>query len=335
MAGASLRISTLCLGIVISGLLGASDLRAEEVSEISAYSEIEAKAYNLKTVRPSRSGRVYLFQKYDAEMPVDGKIFLLRAGDTPVMALRVLKTYSTTMQVAAKKLLPYEGFPALAPNSEYRAYEKIGNKVAPVPPTPEDLKDLAELETPPELPPDSPAPAVPSPQVEVPPEVDPELKQQQEEEEVEDEVGSHYPNFFTMAVGLLFNAKVPGPDPKFGGGLLYSRNLGPTWAIEGGFFYYKASGDINDTTISTTILPLIGSIRYQHRYNDLWTLYAYGGLIYPYVASEVGATKRQLSEIQTLSPTLGVGAFLQTGPNWYLRVNLGTDALMLGVTLQY
>jgi hypothetical protein len=57
--------------------------------------------------------------------------------------------------------------------------------------------------------------------------------------------------------------------------------------------------------------------------------------MYPYVASNVGATTRDLAEIRVVSPMLGVGIFLQTGPNWYLRMNLGTDSMTVGVTLRY
>lgn len=358
MASASLRISTLYLGIVILGLSPVRVAVAEEVSEIADSKEIEAKAYELKTIRPSKSGRVYLFQNLDEGFPVDGKIFLLRQGDTPVMAFRVLKTYPTTKRIAAKKLLPYEGFPALERGSQYRAFEKIGDKVAPVPPSPEDVQDLKELEgdaledltaIPP--PPEEGTPEAPSespPEETVAPEVteptpesfqppsdeDPELRDTEAPDEY-DEIGGYFPNSFTMAVGLLYNGTVPGPNPKFGGGLLYSRNFGAAWAAEGGFFYYKSSGEVNGSTVATTIIPLMGNLRYQQRWKELWTGYVYGGFMYPYVATNVGATNRQLAQIKVISPAVGVGVFLQTGPNWYLRLNLGTDSMTLGVTLRY
>src|SRR4051812_23755000 len=125
MASASLRISTFYLGIVILGLSPVRATFADEVSEMAENKEIDAKAYDLKTIRPSHSGRVYLFQKTEAELPVAGKIFLLRQGDRPVMAFRVLKVYPETKRIAAKKLLPYEGFPSLDRGSEFRAYEKV------------------------------------------------------------------------------------------------------------------------------------------------------------------------------------------------------------------
>jgi hypothetical protein len=400
MASASLRISTFYLVIVISplflGLFSARATFAEDVSEIAENKEIDAKAYDLKTIRPSKSGRVYLFQKMEEGFPVDGKIFLLRQGDQPVMAFRVLKSYPDTKRLAAKKLLPYEGFAKLEKNSEYRAYEKVGDKVKPVPPSPEDLKDLKELESGsleelPSAPPGEGAPPaevtpppaenpattelhepapgealagsdagdIPPPPddeklvpieekpaekpVEAPPE-EPrdenlEMKDSEEEDEA-DEVGSYFPNFFTMETGLLLNGTVPGPNPKFGAGLLYSRtfgrSVGSAFAAEGGLFYYQSSGAIAGATISTTIIPIQGTLRYQHRYGELTTGYVYGGLQYPIVASNVGATKHQLGQIMVPSPAFGVGLFIQTGPNWYMRFNFGYDVLAsIGVTLRF
>ncbi len=391
MASASLRISTFYLGIVILGLFLARATFADDVSEIAENKEIDAKAYDLKTIRPSKSGRVYLFQKTDAGLPVDGKIFLLRQGDTPVMAFRVLRSYPETKRLAAKKLLPYEGFPKLEKDSEYRAFEKVGDKVKPVPPSPEDLKDLKELESGsleeiPAAPPEEGAPPAkvapppldgnppttelhePAPGEEIaganaadvpPPPLDEnpveekpveaspeeprdenlEMKDTEDDDEV-DEIGSYFPNFFTMETGLLLNANVPGPNPKFGAGMLYSRtfgrSLGSAFAVEGGFFYYQSSGVIDGLTIATTIIPIEGTLRYQHRYGELWTGYVYGGVQYPIVASNVGASKHQLAQIIVPSPAFGVGMFLQTGPNWYMRFNLGYDRLAsIGVTLRF
>jgi hypothetical protein len=398
MASASLRISTFYLGIVILGLFSARALLADEVPESAETHEIEAIAYDLETVRPSRSGRVYLFQmgaeNADEQLPAEGKLFLLRQGDTPVMAFRVLKIYPDRKRIAAKKLLPYEGFPSLDRGSKYRAYEKIGEKVVPVPPTPEDLDDLKDLESdsPEEIPapPEDEAlaasPPAEAPPSDVPPPPPPEGEdlsagevsqgeesteapaeapaeeansseessaeempaeepalpgdqtfelQDTEDEEEADEIGGYFPNFFTMGVGLLAKTKVPGPGMKFGGGMIYSRNLSANYAAEFGFFYYKSSGDETGTTITTTIIPLLGNIRYQKRFGELITGYVYGGLMYPIVAENVGATKKQVGQIMTVYPAFGVGAFLQTGPNWYIRTNFGIDAIYLGVALRF
>lgn len=339
--------------------------------EVAETQEIEAKAYDLTTIRPSKSGRVYLFQKSDAEMPVDGKIFLLREGETPVMAFRVLKTYPQSMRIAAKKLLPYEGFAALDRGSKYRAFEKVGDKVTPVPPSPEDLNDIQELESapaeevpaaPPEETPPAPAeetppppedltetpppeppaeeapPAEPTPEASPAPAPEPpgdenvEMKDTDDEEEA-DEIGIYYPNFITMSVGLINNANVIGPNPKLGGSLAYSRNFGSEWAGEFGLSYYKSGN--TDTGVTMTAMMFTGTVRYLHRFTDMWTAYAYAGGASTYISSQIGATKDQLAKAQFPIPAFGVGVFLQTGPNWYLRGNLGYDSVGLGISLRF
>jgi hypothetical protein len=382
MACASLRISTLSLLIVISALFTAEYSHAEEVTEISE-PNIEAKVYDVTVIRPSRSGRVYLFTKPEASggLPADGKIFLLRDADRPVMAFRVLKTYPASGRIAAKKILPYPGFDSLEKRASFRAFEKVGDRIAPVPPSSEDLSDLKELEAgTPEEPPLESAPATepagnipPETPVEVPPDAqtavptdgsapvaelpseeeptqghvaaDDEFLEEPKDEnlelsgtEEEDEIGNYYPNQFTMAVGLLFNGNVPGPNPKFGGGFLYARNLMPSLALEGGLYYYRSTGALpegSSNIVTMTVIPLTANIRYQQSLNAAWTGYIYGGMTFSYISSQIGATKRQVASASSPLPSLGVGAFLQTGPNWYLRFNLGYPESTIGIMLRY
>lgn len=339
MASASLRISSsndriVTLAVLMAlGILLPTALRAEDAPlEISTTGEvdIEAKAYDLKTVRPSKSGRVYLFEKPENDLPVDGKLFLVRSGETPVMAMRVLKTYPVKNRIAAKKLRTYPGFEILEPGSTFRAFEKVGEKVLPVPPTEEDLKDLTELESS-EFGVPTEEPIVSPPPVQ---EESPELRDSSIEDQ-DSENDYYYPNWFTMAIGNVPNNTVPGPNTKFSGGLLYSRNFEPTLAGEVGFFYYRSSGDVDDSNVTMTVVPFVATLRLQKRYGELWTGYAYGGFMYPFISSQIGATNTLLRKIQVISPALGVGAFLKTGPNWYLRLNLGLDSMTVGVMLRF
>lgn len=400
MASASLRISSLSIRFVTLALLTVMTPCAFAAN--GTEETIEAIVYDIRTIRPSRSGRVYLFEKFDQDLPVDGKIFLVRSGEEPIMALRVLKTYPATQRIAAKKLRAYPGHEVLSRGSNYRAFEKTGDlMVAPVPPTPEDLSDLKELE---DLPPppledeiaadaaslpraaeavealtpaeelpaeavEAPTPAeVPSPEelpteeplsdfpAETSPEegagevvaesvpsseqdervaesnfTDEDLELKTVEETTENDL--YYPNQVSFVAGMLPNKKVPGPTNKFGGGLLYSRGIGPSLAVEGGFYYYKSTDTAND--ISMTVTPFVGNLRYQYALNPIWTLYGYGGFIFVRVADSIGASVKLLREVQVLSPAIGVGAFIQTGPNWYIRLNLGIDSFTAGAALRF
>jgi hypothetical protein len=84
-----------------------------------------------------------------------------------------------------------------------------------------------------------------------------------------------------------------------------------------------------------TILPLIGTIQWLDHLSDTLTGYLYGGLIYPYVGSNVGGTVTQLQKIQVPAPAIGAGLYIQTGPNWFVRVNLGIEAMTAGVMLRF
>lgn len=389
MASALLRISSLSIGFVILAVLSVGNTRAFAANDSEEV--IEAKVYDIRTIRPSRSGRVYLFEKFDSDLPVDGKIFLVRNGAEPIMALRVLKTYPATQRIAAKKLRSYPGHEILPRGSNYRAFEKTGDRmVAPVPPTPEDLQDLRELEelppapmeeesavdaepsSPPQLeeevvlpaeePPPEPMDEIPpaetlaeippvsdeaaAPDEDVPSEdstpeqvervaesnfTDEDLELKTVEETTENDL--YYPNQISFVAGMLPNKKIPGPASKFGGGLLYSRGIGPRLAVEGGIYYYKSTD--SETGISMTVTPLVGNLRYHYVLNPIWTLYGYGGFIFPRVANQVGASTKLLREVQVLTPALGVGAFIQTGPNWYVRLNFGIDSLTAGAALRF
>jgi len=310
MTSASLCISSSKFRIVTLAVIMAMGMLLSPAIAAGVDSEIEAKAYDVKTVRPSKSGRVYLFEKPEAGLPVDGKLFLVREGDTPVMAMRVLKTYAIKNRIAAKKLKTYPGFEVLERGSQYRAFEKVGNSVLPVPMTSEDLHDLKELE------------ALESAEITPPPEA------------ASDEIDYYFPNEFTMATGFVGDSKIPGAE--FSGGLLYGRHFSPDLVFETGFYYYRASGPVEDVgDVTLTVVPVVGQLRIQKQYGNLWTLYGYGGFLYPFVASQIGATNTYLRQIQVISPALGVGAFLQTGPNWYLRLNLGIESIALGVMLRY
>lgn len=331
ISSSKLRIVTLAVFIAVAGAL----------SPALAETQIEAKVYDIKTVRPSKSGRVYLFEKSEAGLPVSGKLFLIREGATPVMAMRALKTYSATNRIAAKKLKTYSGFEVLERGSIYRAFEKTGDSVQPVPPSAEDTADITELESS-----ENEESIPPIPEESIPPVMAPQESAEIGElesaeiniprEESPDESDIYFPNQFTMAIGNIPNSNIPGPDFKFSGGFLYGRSFEHDLAFETGFYYYKASGDVeNIGNVTMTVVPVTGSLRIQKKYGNLWTGYAYGGFIYPYIASEIGATNALLRKIQVLSPALGVGAFLQTGPNWYLRLNLGLESMTLGVMLRF
>jgi hypothetical protein len=111
--------------------------------------DINARSYGSKVNRRSAAGRVYLFDMMDGaqELPQTGRLVLLRQGDAPAMALRVLKQYPDKRQYAAKWLRRYSGTKDLDPGSQFITIEKVSDKENP-PLTTQDKKDLKEIETP-------------------------------------------------------------------------------------------------------------------------------------------------------------------------------------------
>jgi hypothetical protein len=111
--------------------------------------DINARSYGSKINRRSASGRVYLVDMIDGtqELPQNGRLVLMRQGESPVMAFRVLKEYPDKRQFAAKWLRRYNGTKDLEPGAQFIAIEKVSDKEAP-PLTTQDKKDLKELEAP-------------------------------------------------------------------------------------------------------------------------------------------------------------------------------------------
>jgi hypothetical protein len=132
--------------------------------------KIRAKAYDASFVRKSRSTRVYLFDETVAASAKEGKIILMKemAGDQkadPLMAFRILKTYPEKNQFAAKKVKHYGKFRNLIKGEMVHIIEKISDLDAP-PLTPQDNKDLKELENTFAPPPENPAPdMMPAPEM--------------------------------------------------------------------------------------------------------------------------------------------------------------------------
>lgn len=172
-----------------------------------------------------------------------------------------------------------------------------------------------------------------------------------EDEEDEESQRDHFPHWLTVDFGgfrkLITQPQViPGPGFQRGAGIRYAKNVAyglfsskafqsDSLSLEGGFFYYKAAGDVNGRSKSYTLMPLIATGRYNLPLNDRWSFYVYGGLYYHLVIGNVGATDAELAQIGVVAPAGGIGFIVQTGPNWYLRLNLGMESIAGGVVLRF
>lgn len=184
-----------------------------------------------------------------------------------------------------------------------------------------------------------------------PPSKQRDVRRQQDLEVVEDEEKypkEYYPHRVTLDIGMIRAPTLPvGSSYGMSAGILYSKKVISRFlsardsiALEGGVSFYKMAGDTTDelgaeVSKSFTVIPLRGTIRYDRPVSENIDFYLYGGLHYHRVASDLGATEEELAAANTTTPALGIGFFLQTGPNWFLRLNLGLDSIALGIALKF
>ncbi len=107
--------------------------------------DIVAKSYAIKVVRRSNTNRTYLFEDIGQAQPAPGRLILLKREAEPVMAFRILRTYTERQQFAAKRVRRYGEWRMLANGDVYRAVEKLSDIAAP-PETNQDRREMRELE---------------------------------------------------------------------------------------------------------------------------------------------------------------------------------------------
>jgi hypothetical protein len=159
-----------------------------------------------------------------------------------------------------------------------------------------------------------------------------------------------YSQWLTGAFGYFRNSGVNGASSSYfaGGGLRYgitifdrvfadSSSAQDAFVIEAGAFYYQVVNFIK-TGDSYTVVPLIGTIRYDLSLSESFTLFFYAGFMeniasYPSGNSNDSDATRAGLALQT--PAAGAGFFYRVGPSWDLRVDVGTDTAQLGLVLRF
>lgn len=324
-------------------------LNAAELNELEAgLPQIEARNYDVTVIRPSLSRRVYLFKlKSPADMPQVGRMFLVKIGQEPVMALRVLRIYPRYEQFAAKALRVYPGFEALETLAEYRLYERQGEladlkddgEQGPVGKTNEtkvtetgaskrqDAEDLSELETAEKL-----------------------IAKLEAIDTTEDELGDRdfYPNAIILQPGSALTYNIGGASAFYAPAmnLAWRRNfISPIFrqkyplidgiAFEFGASYYRVRGNVDGVAKLYTVTPLTTRLLYQVPLSEKVILSLYTAVVLQLVPQTVGVTEEELQMAQGFYGTIGGGFWFELGPNWYLTSNLGLDFIGLGVALKF
>lgn len=333
--------------------------------------DIEARDFAVKISKRSTSTNTYLFDDVSDTRTHPGKILLLRREAEPIMAFRVVKVYPDKKQFAAKRVRRYGSYHVLDPGDSYMALEKVGDVAMP-PPTAQDKADLKELET------GAPAAGAPTPPTAPGPEVRPfdadldagnspppsggvdteNAKSNPHDDNDDDpedrfgvtidEVTPLDPNhqWLTASFGYFNNAG----SLFAGGGLRYGLSLGKmiflrrahvqdSIVVEGGAFFYKiinfqSEGD------SYSVLPLVGTVRYNILFGENFGIFFYGGVVQNIVTQASGGanstnTPQVAAALQSVLPAAGGGLLFRVGPNWDARVDLGYDMIGLGLVLRF
>jgi hypothetical protein len=378
------------LGLWLSVMMAMAAPGQALAQEPGALPKITARTYSALIIRRSRSQRMYLIGGLGTELPQPGKIVLLKRGEENSMALRVLKQYPETREIAAKNVRAYGEVQVLEPGENLVAVEKLGDlaNIPPPVPTAQDQADLAELESPAVPPPPATegAPPEPMPEVDAPaPEPAPKAEEasdsapspvpppptrqglsEEEEDDIDrqleglevEETDDFTPwyQWFTLGAGLLSNNDFESGVTRFvGGGARYQLDIGhrlimdsgtaqDSLSLEGSLFYYSIVGYAEITEEggldSYTVMPMMGSLKYTIWLGEEFGFFGYVGLVKSMVTviEPPVAIIDEEDAVALLSSSFvsaGGGAMFRIGPNWYGRLDAGSDFIGAGIVLSF
>lgn len=159
-----------------------------------------------------------------------------------------------------------------------------------------------------------------------------------------------YSQWLTGAFGYFRNSGVNGSAASYfaGGGVRYgitvldrpfldSNGAQDAIVIEAGAFYYQVVNFITSGD-SYTVVPLIGTIRYDLSFSETFTVFFYAGFMTNLAYAASGNSNDQESVREGLAlntPAAGAGLLYRVGPSWDVRADLGTDTAQLALVLRF
>ncbi|MGE0614284.1 MAG: hypothetical protein AB7P04_01475 [Bacteriovoracia bacterium] len=128
------------------------------------------------------------------------------------------------------------------------------------------------------------------------------------------------------------------------------KNKQDSLVLEGSVYLYKvilpnvgADNEPTGTNASFTVLPIVATIRYNIFYAGGFGFFVYGGFGKNLVLTSTNDTE-DIDESGTgdgterlsgFVPAFGGGAFVQVGPRWQVRLDIGYDFVGAGIVLRY
>ncbi len=163
-----------------------------------------------------------------------------------------------------------------------------------------------------------------------------------------------FENLISVSIGSyknMSNFRIASPSSANGFGInfshiadrgLFMRGKKPqdSLSVEYALEYYTRvnyTGNNDDYTL----MPLKLQLRYDMHFSESFTYFLYLGAQYNWImsTSNVNTTIADVNDaynqLHGFQHTLGMGAFFQIGPQWYLRADLGWDTLALGLAVRW
>lgn len=322
---------------------------AEDIDELP---QIKARTFDVTNILQSKTGRVILFESPLSESLPVGRLLLMQLKDSaePTVAVRVLKIYPVQKAFAAKSIRYYGDQQRIAHLASLTAIEKLSDidPNAPLTENPKDQSELKEIEEQAALEGKSPQDTESSEPSDSPESSDDTTDESASADETNgimiEEVSPFEKNRNALTLGASY---LHNTDRYFAaGGLRYgltpihrlffnSSHLQDSLTVEGGAYFYKA---INFSVLSDSysLINTIGTVRYNLFLSEIFGTFLYGGIFRNFAsATSPQSTASVAHALSTQGTALGAGFLVRIGPNWYARIDVGTDIAGLGLVLQF
>lgn len=120
------------------------------------------------------------------------------------------------------------------------------------------------------------------------------------------------------------------------GVFINSPRIQDSIVLEAGASVYSITGYANaDSVDSYMVLPVTGALRYNFQFSENFGLFLYGGVMKNFVVAATSPDITGITNLNSLVPAGGLGAYLQIGPGWHLRADLGYDTFAASLMLKF
>lgn len=117
--------------------------------------------------------------------------------------------------------------------------------------------------------------------------------------------------------------------------ILFRRSsVQDSFVVEGGLFTYSLA-NYQIPADSYTVMPMVGTLRYNVFLNETIGIQLYGGISRNMVLASTDATDEALARLAKVTPAAGGGLIFKLGPHWDARVEGGVDMIGAGLMVSF